>query len=84
MHLHEKDRDFICFFWLANPSDPESELVVYRFRTVLLGAVSSPFILYATLYHHLQQHNAPLSNDIQTNLYVDNVISGWETEADAV
>ena len=84
MHLHEKDRDFTCFFWLANPSDPESELVVYRFKTVLFGAVSSPSILYATLYHHLQQHNTPLSNDIQTNLYVDNVISSRATEADAV
>lgn len=82
--LHEKDRDFTCFIWLANPSDPESELVVYRFKTVLFGAVSSPFILYATLYHHLQQHNTPLSNDVQTNLYVDNVISGRATEADAV
>ena len=28
VHLHEKDKDFTCFFWLANPSDPESELMV--------------------------------------------------------
>ena len=84
VHLHEKDRDFTRFFWLMNPSDPESELAVYRFRTVLFGAVSSPFILYATLYHHLQQHNTPLSKDIQTNLYVDNIISGSATEAEAV
>ena len=84
VHLHEKDRDFTHFFWLINPSDPESELAIYRFKTVLFGAVSSPFLLYATLYHHLQQHNTPLSKDIETNLYVDNIISDSATEAEAV
>ena len=75
VHLHEKDRDFTCFFWLTDPLNPESELAVYRIKTVLFGAVSSPFILYATLYCHLQHHKTPLSRDIQTNLYVDNIIS---------
>lgn len=84
VYLHEKDRDFTRFFWLIDPSNPESELAVYRFKTVLFGAVSSPFILYAMLYHHLQHYNTPLSRDIQTNLYVDNIISGNATEAEAV
>ena len=47
---------------------------------MLFGAVSSPFILYATLYHHLQQHNTPLSHDILCNLYVDNILSGCPSE----
>lgn len=81
---YKKDRDFTRFFWLDNLSNPETDLVVYHFKTVLFGAVSSPFILYATLCHHLQQHNTPLSNDIQTNRYVDNVISDRATEADTV
>ena len=84
VYLHEKDRDFTRFFWLTDPSDPESELAVYRFKTVLFGAVSSPFILYATLYRHLQYHNTPLAKDIQENLYVDNIISGSATEFEAV
>ena len=46
--------------------------------------MSSPFILHATLYHHLQHYNTPLSNNIQSNLYVDNVISGCMTETRAV
>ena len=84
VHLHEQDRDFTRFLWLADPTDAESELVTYRFRTVLFGAVSSPFILYATLYHHLQQYDTPLSYDIQHNLYVDNIVSGSPTELEAV
>ena len=84
VYLHEKDRDFTRFFWLTDPSDPESELAVYHFKTVLFGAVSSPFILYATLYRHLQHHNTPLAKDIHENLYVDNIISGSATEFEAV
>ena len=47
---------------------------------VLFGAVSSPFMLYSALYHHLQHHNPPLSHNIQTNLYVDNIVWVHETE----
>ncbi len=84
INLHEEDRDCTRFFWLKNLADPKSEFVVYRFKSVLFGAVSSPFILYATLYHHLRHCNTPLSNDIQSNLYVDNIVSGCETETQTV
>ena len=57
---------------------------MYRFKTVLFGAVSSAFMLYATLYHHLQCCNTPLSHDILANLYVDNIVSGCETESAAI
>lgn len=40
-------------------------------------------MLYATLYHHLQRYNTPLSHDIQANLYVENIVSGRETESAA-
>ena len=80
MHLHESDRDFTHFFWLSDPTDPNSDLIMYRFKAVLFGAVSSPFMLYSALYHHLQHHNPPLSHNIQTNLYVDNIVWVHETE----
>ena len=82
--LHEDDRNFTRFFWLNDPSDLTGKLDVYRFKTVLFGAVSSPFILYATLYHHLHQHNSILSCDILRNLYVDNILSGCSSEADTI
>lgn len=66
-------------------SYPTSAFVVYRFKRILFGAVSSPFtILYAILHHHLQQCDTALSCNIQANLYVDNVISGCETEQQAI
>ena len=43
--LHEADRDYTRFLWLSDHTNPESNLIVYRFRAVLFGSVSSPFIL---------------------------------------
>jgi len=41
-------------------------------------------MLFATLHHHLQQHNTPLPRSIQDNLYVDNIASGCKTEQQAI
>jgi len=49
------DRDFTRFLWLADPTNPESLFVTYRFKAVLFGSVSSPFMLSATLDHQVQQ-----------------------------
>ena len=40
-------------------------------------------MLFSILHHHLQQHDTPLAQNIQANLYVDNVISccGMEQQA---
>jgi len=41
-------------------------------------------MLFAALHHHLQQHNTPLACSLHTNLYVDNIVSGCETEQQAI
>ena len=41
-------------------------------------------MLNAVLQYHLKQYNTPVSNDLLSNLYVDNIISGCETEQAAV
>ena len=84
VNLHKDDRDYTRFFWLKDASKPNGEFDIYRFKTVLFGAVSSPFILYATLFHHLQQHNTHLSRDILLNLYVDNILSGCSSEDEII
>ena len=71
-------------FYVSDPTDPERDLIVYRFRAALFGSVSSPFMLNAALHYHLCKFSTPIAADIETNLCVDNVISGCESEADAV
>ena len=57
VRLNEQDRDLTRFLWLSNPSDPERPFITYRFKVVIFGSVSSPFMLNATLHYHLDNHN---------------------------
>ena len=82
--LDESARGFTRFFWLSNLEDPESEFQVYRFKTVLFGSTSSPFMLNATLHHHLTNYNTTVAEDMKENIYVDNVLSGCNEEQNVV
>ena len=57
---------------------------VFRFKTVLFGSASSPFMLNATLHHHLNHYNIPVAEDMKENLCVDNIISGCHQELEAL
>ena len=80
VRLHPDDRDYTRFFWLTDPTDVSSQFCIYRFNVVPFGATSSPFMLNAVLQYHLQQQNTAVSDDMRSNLYVDNVITGGATE----
>ena len=81
--LDEQDRDATRFFWLSDPTDPESKLDVYRFKSVLFGATCSPFILNATIQKHLDQFHDPVTQRMKSDLYVDNLASGADNEDEA-
>jgi len=84
VRLDKGDHDYTRFLWLSTPTDPDSELVTYHFKTVLFGSTSSPFMLSVTLHYHLNSCNTPIAHDMKQNLYVDNFISGCNTEEQAV
>ena len=65
---------------MTDPCDTESELKVYRFKAVLFGSVSSPFILNAVIKSHLERHPTEVADNLKNNIYVDNVISSVETK----
>ena len=80
MKLDEIDRNFTRFLWLSNPEIPKSDLDVNRFKVVLFGSVSSPFMLNATLRFQLSENTCKVAKDMCQNLYVDNIVSGGSTE----
>ena len=85
VNLHPDDRDVTRFLWLRDPRDPNSGFVTYRFRTVLFGATSSPFILNATILKHLESNpDVSASEILRRDLYVDNVISSFHDENECV
>ena len=84
--LSEPDRDVTRFLWLRDPSLPvePDNLRVFRFCRVPFGVVSSPFLLAATISHHLKTCSIPEASQILANTYVDNVIGGAMSDEDAL
>ncbi|KAK3871585.1 hypothetical protein Pcinc_023273 [Petrolisthes cinctipes] len=70
--LQEEDRDYTRFVWLSDPNDETSPIKTYRFKSVLFGATSSPFLLQATIDYHLKTSDSPLKEVLASNFYVDN------------
>ena len=72
--LQEEDRDYTRFLW-TNSTTEFKPLITYRFRSVLFGSTSSPYLLQATLNYHLDtrhQGNA-YAQQLKQALYVDNI-----------
>ena len=66
-------------------SDPP-RLHVLRFARVVFGVSSSPFLLNATIDHHLKRHSTSYPNLIKTlrrSINVDVVVTGAATEDEA-
>ena len=83
--LNRQDRDLTRFLWLKDASKPElaNNILVLRFARVPFGLVCSPFLLGATVRHHLALEGTPLAKQIAENIYVDNVILGVSTVEEA-
>ena len=54
--LNIPERDVTRFIWLKNPSDPEldNNIKILHFARIPFGVISSPFLLGATIQHHLK------------------------------
>ena len=80
--LHPSDRNFTRFLWPSNPQIPDDDFQTYRFTVVPFGSSSSPFMLGAVLNLHLSKFHNKVATDMRDNVYVDNILSGCNTEAD--
>ncbi len=82
--LNERDRDSQRFLWRAMDTTKEPE--VYRLTTVTFGLTSSPFTSIQTVRDlvDLQRDEFPkAANEIEQNMFVDDVITGDDTVEDA-
>ncbi|XP_063635507.1 uncharacterized protein LOC134806149 [Cydia splendana] len=84
--LHNKDRDVTRFLWLKDVSKPavKENLVHYRFTRVPFGIISSPFLLNATIKHHLSRTNDGRLKSLASDIYVDNVLTGTNSIEEAM
>jgi len=78
--LHEDDRNFTHILWPLQPENPDSRFQIFLFASISFGTASSPFMLHATIDLHLHKFQSPVSEDIQCNICIDNVISRRNSE----
>ena len=57
--VHPKDRDYLRFLWIDDITSLHPKLQVYRFARVAFGVSSSPFLLNASIRHHLTSADIP-------------------------
>lgn len=81
------DRDVLRFLWTMKTPMSVNDICILRMTRVPFGVSSSPFLLTATIRHHLKKIWKSISRSDKknqwilfvTNLYVDDFISGAHT-----
>lgn len=64
----------------------QPSICIFRFTRVVFGVSSSPFLLNATIKHHLNEysHTHPqLVKTLSQSTYVDDIVSGAKSDDDA-
>ena len=84
--LQPEHSDVTRFFWIKdckNPVSSNENLQEFRFCLVPFGMVFSPFLLGATIRHHLNPYATKNAEILKNYIYVDNMITGTETPEEA-
>lgn len=84
--IQRNQRNVTRFFWLKdidNPTMSRANIQEYRFCRVPFGVISSPFLLGATIEHHLDSYNSDVADKIKNDIYVDNLITGVDSVSEA-
>ncbi|GFV43341.1 uncharacterized protein TNCV_1948541 [Trichonephila clavipes] len=79
--LADEHKDAVRFLWSDDEPcvNKRPKLQVYRFNRVNFGVSSSPFLLAATIRHHIEKYKHEFPDTVELldrNFYVDDLISG--------
>ena len=78
VEVHKQDRDVHRFLW-----DVNDQIKDMRFTRVPFRNKGSPFLLMATVKHHLSlMKPSPTVSELEENLYMDDFLSGADSESD--
>ena len=87
IEINPVDRDCLRFLWVKDITAKEPEIIVYRYRTVVFGVRSSPFLLNAVLQHPVktyQEQDPEFASKLLHSFYVDDLVSGCENSEKAL
>ena len=80
------DPNVLHFLWVEDSFDNDVKLVTMRFTRVVFGVSSGPFLLNATIKHHLEAYrssNPKIVESLSHSTYVDDIVAGVNSEDDA-
>ena len=86
VEVDPEDRDCLRFLWVEKPPDL-SQVVVYRFCRVVFGLNASPFLLNATLRHHVKRYEISdprFVAKLLDSFYVDDFVGGGATAQESM
>ena len=79
LSMDERDRDSLRFLWMRDLHDEPPEIVTLRFTCAVFGVSSNPFLLNATIKHHMKSYHGAdpqFVNRFQSSIYVVDLVSG--------
>ena len=74
VRIKEASQDVLRFLWIDDPDNEHPNIFVKRFNRVVFGVTSSPFLLNATIRHHVTKYEAyhpQFVSDFLTSLHGD-------------
>ena len=77
--VQDRDRDSLRFLWTTDLNSEKIEPTPFRFTRVVFGVSSSPFILNATINHHIEtfcETDPAFVDKFLSSIYVDDLVSG--------
>ena len=85
--VHPDDRNALRFLWYENIEEADPEIIIYRFCRVIFGVNCSPFLLNATLNHHVNHYmesHEEICKEILRSLYVDDLNTGAQSDEECM
>ena len=79
LSMHKGNRDSLRFLWVSDPHVEPPEVVTLRFTRVMFGVSSSPFLLNATIKHHMETYcraDPHFVDKFLSSIYVDDLVTG--------
>ena len=84
--VNPSDRDVLRFLWVNDVDASKPEVVALRFTRVVFGVSSSPFLLNATIRHHVERYCSSYPEVVRAlmqSICVDDVVCGANSEDEA-
>ena len=84
--IKPEERDLLRFLWVDDIKSENPKLITLRFSRLVFGLVGSPFVLNATLRHHMEKYreiDPEFVDHVQNLTYVDDFASSVTTDEEA-